>query len=90
MSELSLERTSQDRRMQGQRPFGQAYLIQAGPCARTPMAAWEVNLLSYFQSKELVFCGLKTSIYCCFLGCFGTSWSRLATVNQDPPVHHEG
>jgi hypothetical protein len=115
MSELSLERTSQDPRMQGQSPFlgawkglyhagqsqqkvciqclvtcpfGQAHVIEGGgPCARTAMAPWEVNLLSCFLSKQLVLCGLETSINCCFLEQLGVVWG---TVNQDPPEHHEG
>ncbi len=103
MSELCLERTSQDPRMQGQSPFlgawlclylegqsqqkvcvqclvtypfGQAHLIQGGPCASTAMAPWEVNLLSCFLSKQLVLCGLETSINCCFLEQLRVVWAQ--------------
>jgi len=114
MSELSLERTSQGPRMQGQSPFlgawkgvyhegqsqqkvciqclvtcpfGQAHVIEGGPCARTAVAPWEVNLLSCFLSKQLVLVWSGDIHLLLFLG---TTWSCLATVNPDPPVHREG
>jgi hypothetical protein len=103
LSELSLERTSQDCRMQGHSPFlgawkglyhegqsqqrvciqclvtcpfGQAHLIEGGPCATTAMGPWEVNLPSCILSKQSVLCGLETSISCCFLEQLGVVWPQ--------------